>query len=452
LAQSYLGAKKDEKLLQDAYERSKESSEVSAVLITFGAGGPAGRLIPADTLPAYQKAMEVWKKADEGTDFEALVREYSDDEPSKQNERPGYVGWFSPMNLVPVLEFPLSNTPAGAISLPVRTAVGYYVLKIHEKRANPETSYDDLRAQLENKIVQTGGLVQLYQPIIEQWKEAHQYTVNEKAYRLLYEASNRMHPLDSLYVAAFSDNQETLFSVGQPISIADFIDYLKSNPRSHANLSTEYLSGKFDDFVYEKLKEAEDSQLENKYPEFKNLMQEYHDGILLFEVSNREVWDKASNDTLGLAQYFEVNKSKYAWDEPHWKGYVVLLKDAKAQKGIQKEIKKMSPDQAARYLVDKYNTADSTQIQVEKGLFVKGQNPYVDEAIFGGDKAAFTPPYSAFILVGKVLSQNLPEEYADVKGLVITDYQDHLELEWVKQLNEKYPVEIYKDVIAKEIK
>ncbi|MDR1527397.1 MAG: peptidylprolyl isomerase [Dysgonamonadaceae bacterium] len=452
LAQPYLETKKNENLVQEAYERSKESSEVSVLLIAFAGGGQVKPILPADTLAAYQKGLEVWKKANQGADFETLVKEYSDDERSKQSERPGYIGWFSPVDLIPLLELPLSNTPAGKISSPIRSSAGYYLLKIHDKKANPETSYDDLRPKLENKMERTGSFSQLHQPGIDQWKTTHQYTLNANAYRALYETANRMHPFDSLYVATFVNNQETLFTIDQqPVSIAGFIDYLKNNPQAYVNLSTEYLSDKFNDFVYEKLKEAENNQLEDKYPEFKNLMQEYHDGILLFEVSNREVWDKASNDTVGLIQYFETHQSKYAWNEPHWKGYVILLKDAKAKQGIQKEIKKMQPDQAVPYLLNKYNTADSTLIQVEKGLFVKGQNPYVDEAVFGGEKAILFSPYVSFILLGKMLP-NMPEEYTDVKGLVITDYQDYLEQEWVKSLNEKYPVEIYKDVIAKEIK
>ncbi|MDR2682304.1 MAG: peptidylprolyl isomerase [Dysgonamonadaceae bacterium] len=452
LAQPYLETEKNEQLVREAYERSKESSEVSAILIAFAEGGQVTPILPADTLAAYQKAMEVWKKANQGADFETLVKEYSNDERSKQNERPGYIGWLSPANLIPVLELPLCLTPAGKIAAPVRSSVGYYLLKIHDKKANPETSYDDLRPQLENKLERTGSFAQLHQPGIDQWKTDHQYAPNANAYRALLETANRVHPFDSLYTATFANNQETLFTIDQqPVPVAGFIRYLKNNPQAYVNLSTEYLADKFNDFVYQQLKEAENSQLENQYPEFKNLMQEYRDGILLFEVSNREVWEKASNDTVGLTQYFETHKSQYAWNEPHWKGYVVLLKNAKAKKGIQKEIRKMEPGTAVHYLLNKYNTADTTLIQAEKGLFVKGQNPYVDEAVFGGDKAPLSAPYTDFILLGKTLP-DMPEEYADVKGLVITDYQDYLEQEWVKSLNEKYPVEIYKDVIAKEIK
>ena len=449
LTQSYLETEKDETLVRQAYDRAQESSEISAILIAFP---PMQRgLIPSDTLALYKKAMEAWTKANNGDDFEALVNEYSDDERSKQIERPGYIGWISPLNLIPALEVPLSNTPAGKVSLPTRFHAGYYILKIHDKKPNPEIVYDDLRKQLENKIEQTGSSYELHQPGIDRWKVGHQYTLDTDVYRLLTETANQSHPLDSLFMATFANSGETLFTLdSQAIPVADFILYMQTNPRSFFILSTEFLSSKFNDFVYEKLTEAENQQLEERYPEFRNLMQEYRDGILLFEVSNREVWEKASADTVGLSQYFDTHKSNYAWSEPHWKGYIVSLKDAKVMKNMQKEIKKMQPDQAAQHLLKKYNTSDSIQVRIEKGLFVKEQNPYVDEMIFGGVKATPPSPFSNFFLIGKMLP-DMPEEYADVKGLVITDYQDYLELEWVKSLNEKYPVEIYRDVIAEEI-
>ena len=444
LAQPYLEMEKDETLVRQAYDRAKESSEISAILIAIP---PVERgLIPSDTVAPYKKVMEAWTKANKGDDFEALVTEYSDEEQSKQNERPGYIGWFSPVNLIPALEFPLSNTPAGKISQPVRTSAGYYILKIQDKKANPEVPYEDMRPHLENKMIQTGNFYQLHQPGVEQWKADHQYTLNTNTYQLLSETANRIHPLDNLYHTTFADNEEALFTLdNQPVSVADFIVYMQTNPRSFYNLSTEFLLSKFNDFVCEKLKDAENRQLEDKYPEFKNLMQEYRDGILLFEVSNREVWEKASADTLALSQYFNTHKSEYAWSEPHWKGYIVFLKDAKLKKKIEKETRKMQPDPAAQYILNKY----ATQLRMEKGLYIEGQNPYVDEVVFGGTKATLPSIYVDIVLIGKTLS-NMPEEYTDVKGLVITDYQDYLEQEWVKSLNEKYPVEIYGDVIAKE--
>ena len=559
LAKPYLETELNENLLKQAYGRAYNWSEISAILIAYPGieKGNALTVTPADTLASYQKALEIRKQAmQKGADFDALVVEHSDDTRGKQNDRPGYMGWFSGLNLIPVLEIPIYQTPAGQITQPIRTAQGYYILKIHAKKQNPgeihaahillkpseptdsiqvdvdaqlaaiyeklkkgssfedlakeysqdpgsatrggelpwfkygdmvpefneavyamtdtgtvsqpvksqfgyhiiklldkrpDAPYDNLRSQLISKLERTGSFSSLHQPGIDQLKKVYHYTLNDKAYRSLMEAANSLQPADSLFISRFENNQETLLTINnQPITIEKLIAYLKDNPRSYFNLSTEALSDKIDQFVYQQLIDTEDASLENKYPEFKNLVQEYRDGILLFEVSNREVWDKASVDTIGLTQFFETHKSDYAWQEPHWKGSVVLVKDDKAKNTMQKETAKMTPDQAAHYLQNKYNTEESTQIKIEKGLFTQGQNNFVDEAVFNRGKAELPKGYGAFFLLGK--SHNVPENYADVKGLVITDYQDYLEQEWVKNLNEKYPVVIYTDVIAKEIK
>jgi peptidyl-prolyl cis-trans isomerase SurA len=558
ITKPYLETEENENLLLQAYDRALGWSEVSAILIPYPEGKGKAFLTPADTLAAYQKAIEVRNKAlQKGADFEALVKEYSADERSKQGDRPGYMGWFSGLNLVPVLEIPLQNTAAGKVSMPVRTTQGYYLLKVLAKKSNPgevhaahilikpaeedsiqapdpETkvaeiyqklknganfgdlakeysgdpgsaekggdlswfqygqmvpefndavfaksdtglisqpvktpfgyhiikvlghrpgaSFETLRPQLETKLERTGSFSDLHQPGIDKLKANYHYTLNDNAYRTLTEAANNQSPVDSLYISRFEKNTETLFTLdNKPVTIADFAAYLKSNPRSYFNLSTETFNEKFDQFVYLQLIDTEDENLENKYPEFKNLMQEYRDGSLLFEVSNREVWDKASTDTTGLTKYFEANKAKYAWDEPHWKGYIVLVKDAKAKKAMQKETAKMTPEEAAQYLLDKYNTEDNAQVKIEKGLFTKGQNKYVDESVFKAGKAEILTGYVDFFLLGKYLPDT-PDSYTDVRGLVITDYQDYLEQEWLKNLNKKYPVEIYKDVIKKEIK
>jgi peptidyl-prolyl cis-trans isomerase SurA len=171
-------------------------------------------------------------------------------------------------------------------------------------------------------------------------------------------------------------------------------------------------------------------------------MQEYHEGTLLFEVSNNEVWAKSSVDTVGLTRFFEANKAQYTWDEPHYKGYVVLLKEAKAKKKMQKAIAKLDLDSAALNLLDTYKDL----VKVEKGLFVKGENPYVDQLVFNSDKASLPEGFADCFVMGKLLP-DAPEVYTDVRGLVITDYQDYLEKEWLEKLNKKYPVIIYQDIL-----
>ena len=209
-------------------------------------------------------------------------------------------------------------------------------------------------------------------------------------------------------------------------------------------LSTEFLNDRLQTFEYNSLFETKDRALEGKYPEFRNLMQEYRDGMLMFEISNKEVYTRASEDLEGLTAYFSENKRNYAWDEPYYKGYVVLAKDAKTKKKMQKEIARKTPDDAVQYLYDNYKVGDVSYVKVEKGLFKKGDNAFVDEAAFKSGIAERPAEFQDFFLVGKVLKA--PESYNDVRGMVITDYQNYLEEVWLKKLNEKYKVNIFTEV------
>ncbi|MDR1683065.1 MAG: peptidylprolyl isomerase, partial [Candidatus Symbiothrix sp.] len=140
LAKSYLETEKNPKMVEDAYKRAGEWSEISAIFVNFPQleKGGAFNLTPVDTSATYNKTLEIRNKAlKKGANFEDLVKEYTFDERSKAGDRPGYLGWYSGLKLAPVLENALTATPAGKITMPIRTPQGYYILKVHNKKLNP---------------------------------------------------------------------------------------------------------------------------------------------------------------------------------------------------------------------------------------------------------------------------------------------------------------------------
>ena len=180
-------------------------------------------------------------------------------------------------------------------------------------------------------------------------------------------------------------------------------------------------------------------------PLFRRLMQEYHDGILLFEVSNKEVWDKASRDTEGLSKYFDKNRSEYAWQKPHYKGRVIYCKDKQTLKSAKSIVNKANNDSIDKYLRERLN--DSIQyVKIEKGLWTEGENKAVDALAFKKGKYEPTKDYPYSFVTGKTLTTG-PETYTDVRGVVTADYQDYLEKEWITALRKKYPVEIDENVL-----
>ena len=196
-----------------------------------------------------------------------------------------------------------------------------------------------------------------------------------------------------------------------------------------------------------KLIQYEDSQLENKYIDFANLMREYHDGILLFEVSNKEVWEKAIKDKDGLEKYFNQNKKNYSWSEPRYKGFVVKCKDEATAKSLKKAIKKMNPDSVANYIRTQVNNDSVTFASVERGLWKQGENSYVDLTEFKQSNAQVevNEELPMVIVIGKMLKK--PATYIDVRGSITADYQNYLEKIWIDNLRNKYTVEINQEVL-----
>ena len=183
-------------------------------------------------------------------------------------------------------------------------------------------------------------------------------------------------------------------------------------------------------------------------PEMKNLIREYYEGLLLYEISNQHVWDKAAKDEAGLAQYFKKNKKKkYAWKEPRFKGIAYHVKEQADVKGVQNCVKKLAFDQWAEALRKTFNGDSIIRIRVEKGVFRKGDNALVDSAIFKKDTVVTKlKDYPIDAVYGKVLKKG-PEDYTDVRGQVVADYQDELEREWVAELRRRYTFSVNYDAL-----
>ena len=227
---------------------------------------------------------------------------------------------------------------------------------------------------------------------------------------------------------------------------ADFADYLLKNTSSNNNSANDIIDAKFNDYIERELMDYEDNQLEKKYDDFRLLMQEYHDGILLFEVSNEQVWEKASKDTEGLAAFFSKNKENYTWEKPYFKGRIVHCKTEDAYVQAQTIITTQVPDSIDKQL--RLLNDPELSIKIEKGLYAEGDNKHVDHQIFKTtDKLEKDEKLPYVIVSGKTIEQ--PEEYTDVRGLVTADYQEYLEKEWITYLRDKYSVNINQKVLKK---
>lgn len=182
-------------------------------------------------------------------------------------------------------------------------------------------------------------------------------------------------------------------------------------------------------------------------PELKYLVQEYHDGLLLFEVSKTRVWDKAAKDTVGLTSQFESNRDKYDWEGSRFKGVVYHCKEKDLVKKVRKVLSRTSEDEWVSVLRGTFNKDSLRQIRAEKNLYKLGDNAFADSLAFKqkgvGAKVLKLYPYPA--VYGRLI--DAPEEWTDVKGEVVADYQAVCEEAFVADLRARYSVEVYESVL-----
>ena len=191
----------------------------------------------------------------------------------------------------------------------------------------------------------------------------------------------------------------------------------------------------------EEVLDARRKELEAQDPNLKNLIREYYEGLLVFEISNRQVWDKAAQDEAGLQAYFNKNKKRYAWDEPRFKGIAYHTKDKKDIKAVKKAVKGLPFSQWAEKLRTTFNADSILKIKVEKGIFKVKDNAWVDAYAFKtGKKIETVKDFPLSAVYGKKLKA--PKEMEDVKALVVTDYQEAMEKAWVNELKKKYAVKV----------
>ncbi|MER2996245.1 peptidylprolyl isomerase [Pontibacter populi] len=656
-----------DKLVREAYERSKQEINASHILITLDPDAA-----PQDTLAAYNKVMALRKRAQAGEDFAKLAKENSQDPSAAENG--GNLGYFTAMQMVYPFENAAYNTEAGQLSMPVRTRFGYHLIKVHNKRAargevkvahimvratpgmpkadslaakqridaiykrvqrnenwdklTSEFSEDDNTAdnggelpwfgtgrmipafeeaafalQKEGeiakptltpygwhiiKLIEKRGLPpyeDMEQNLRNKVAKDSRSELNKAVFLKRIRQENNFTEVAEAKTAAFSKANDallkgtwnfeqnekdktqkaTLFTIqGKPYTVADFYSYVEENQRPRTNGTPEYaMTLLYDNFVNKSLLDYERANLENKHTDYRMLVREYHDGILLFQMMDEKVWSKAVEDSVGLKAYFEANKENYKWGERvdaivisaankdllkaaqsqldkrryavktakipdilFDNGKATLTKEGIAQlnevaelltempntsldinghtdsreEAAAKDLAQKRAQAVAEYLqqegvptaqltinslgktkqagpdktetgrrrnrrvsftlyssdlgalADNLNAGNPLAVQISEKKFQKGENKAVDAVKW--EPGTYNTQLNGreyLVIINKVLQPGY-KQLNEVRGAAISDYQNYLEEQWVKQLREKYPVNVNKSELEKLIK
>ncbi|NDW18315.1 hypothetical protein D0T53_07110 [Dysgonomonas sp. 216] len=431
------------------HNRRPSQGKINIAHIMFGFSHPDTSVEQKDSIKKI--AQEVYNKLVAGADYSELSKEYSTDRQSA--EKGGKMGWIDEYTRLPrsFTQAAYSIKKEGDITEPIETAYGYHILKLEGKA--PRDSWKQSKERLVN-IVNSSDRVEDVRALKNQRLEKlFNFKANKAAYDELNALANDYSPADSVFNEKTANNNEVLFNAdGVNYRISDFSKYVANNAKSsRTRFSTDMLKQLLSSYEESVLFNIEENSLEKRFPEYRNLLREYNDGILLFNVMNEEVWDKTAKDDEGLAEYFKNNNSKYVWENPKHKGLIIHCADEATLKAAKKLANKnKKAKNQGEIILEALNNDSVKNVRVQRSLFAKGENKFVDQEVFKtGEKAEPLDKYPYFFVIGKVIPK--PEEYSDVKGQVISDLQEVREKEWMEALRKKYPVEV-NEAILKSIK
>ena len=552
LARNYLTDQDiKEEMLKKSYERSKEEINAYHILIKCLADAS-----PADTLSAWGKAVNIRERIRIGEPFEAVARGASDDPSVRING--GNLGYLTVFQTPIAFENAVYKMKPGALSKPIRTADGYHIIKVQNRRQNSgriKTAHimkatppgitsgqkEKAREQIDSlyKLLLSGaGFSQLAKEFSDDKRTSGNggelpwfgtgemiFEFSEEAFKLMHNGDfsqpfktvygwhiikridkksplpysevrkNLESKLNQSYLAsitrksfaarlkaeynykvnnvilewfnAIADSTfrsgtynwntrhiptGTLYSFANTTcSATDFADYInRVGNMAPLSDSVSFINSLLDQKSYNDLIKYEDSILETKYPNFGNLIKEFHDGILLFEISDSIIWSRSMNDTANLIRYYETRKNEFIEDEAvNAKIYTISNEAGKKRtKNLTNTIKKYYlKDNGDRTITELSIFKTDTLICITEGVYIKGSNHLTDQVKWTKGLSRVTDKTGTHMIYISSVTEAKPMEFEKAKPLIIDDYQKHLESEWLKQLHLKYIVIVYDDVL-----
>lgn len=385
----------------------------------------------------------VHAKLKSGADWGKTVEEFSEDFNTNSNR--GELSWFNRTTSNVPNEFKdvaYDLNKDGDFSLPFQTKFGWHIIRREEMKTLP--TYEDMKDVIRRKVERDTRSELNKDVVVARVKKENGY----KEVRGLNAAKNSFgEELVQGKYKAEAGSGAVLFQIGKKTyTDSDFYKYAAANQSKTNKTLPNAVADLYTEFVKQSNLDYEKSILEIKYEDFKYIMQEYKDGILLFELTDKEVWSKAVADTVGLEEYYAANQANYMWQE-RADATIFSCKDAKVAKKAKKMAKKGASTNA---ILAKCNAKDPLALAIEEKKYEKGANKLLDAVTWskGVYSLADENDRVKFVRINEILAPST-KPLKNNMGQATSDYQNFLEANWLKELRAKYPVQIYDDNVAR---
>jgi peptidyl-prolyl cis-trans isomerase SurA len=397
---------------------------------------------------AKNKINEIYQKIQQGEKFEDLAKQFSEDKSS--SSKGGVLNRFSSGQLSSE-EFEnvaFALTKPNEISKPFQSQFGWHIVKLIEKY--PLRTRDEMKNELESKIGKDDRSKKLTASLNEKLKKKYTYKRDSKQFASIVKLVT-----DDIYDAKWKlpentkDNTATLLTINtKKIENKTFLEYIDAQQKEGYKTKpisklVEEIYGKF---LNKQLTDYYDENLETEFPEFANVMEEYRDGLLLFDLMEKEIWERSKTDTIGLKKFYEDHKQNHLWKK---RVDVTILSSTKMDE-LKKALAMLNKKESLQAIKDKLNEKDRINIMTNTGVFEEGNDalPKNTKLEVGTSEIFKEGEYYFVTKIDKVLPEGY-KSFEECKGKLVNEYQQYLEQRWVDDLKQEFTVKINKDVFER---
>lgn len=405
---------------------------------------------PEELQQAKAKVDEIYAQLKNGADFAELAGKHSDDKATARQG--GELPWFGPGRMVPEFEeaaFSLANN--GDISEPIKSDYGWHIIKKIDKKDIP--SFEDAKNDLKAKIARDSRAQASKEAVLKRIMKEYNFTETPGSKEAFYSVVD-----SSLYAGKWDAAKATnlgnsLFKLGdKTYTQKDFAEYIAKNQMKRKLAETPLkiaVNHFYEDFKNVELLKYEEAKLPTKYPEYKNLLQEYRDGILIFNLTEEKVWTKSMKDTTGLKAYYEAHQTDFMW-ERRLDATIYTCKDDETAKKVKKLVEEqvlpgnMSNDSLLKVI----NHDSQLNLKVKEGKFQEHEEDALENVKW---EPGLQPIFDfkgqkVLVYVKEVLPPQV-KTLKEARGLVANAYQDSLMEQWIKDLRAKYSVTVDREAL-----
>jgi len=401
---------------------------------------------PEETEKDGEKTInEIYKKIQQGEKFEDLAKQFSEDKSSAS--KGGQLNKFGSGQLSSE-EFEntaFSLDKAGDISKPFQSDFGWHIVKLIQK--HPVKSIDEMKNELETKIGKDDRSKKITASLNEKLRKKYIFKRDNKQYTLISKLVNNDF-YDSKWTLPENSKDYTanLLTINtKKIDGKTFLDFIDKQQKASLKVKplSKLVDAIYDKFLDEQLTAYYDENLENEFPEFANVMEEYRDGLLLFDLMEKEIWDRAKTDTIGLKKFYEEHKMEHLWK----KRVEVTIASSTNQDMIKKAQALLKKNEKPQDIKDKLNVNNVINVMTNSGVFEEESDglPKTMKYNLGVSDVFKEGEYYFVTKVDKIIPEGI-KTLEECKGKIVNDYQQYLEQRWVDDLKQEFTVKINTDV------